>query len=172
MEFNEDHTPLAYLITFRCYGTWLHGDERGSVDRHNNRYGAPLITPNSTWRDYNKQMLKGNPVQLNIRQRALIAAVLKETCRMRKWLLHTANVRSNHVHIVVRATCLPGRVIAALKANATRALRETNQWDRADSPWADGGSRRYLWTERQLQAAIDYVEFGQDNSFEGVDDLQ
>jgi REP element-mobilizing transposase RayT len=89
---------------------------------------------------------------------------------MRKWLLHAANVRTNHVHVVVRATC-PGRVIGALKANATRALRETDQWDRFDSPWADGGSKRYLWTERQLQAAIDYVELGQDNSFEGVGDL-
>src|SRR5260370_25636817 len=29
-EFNEDHTPLGYLITFRTYGTWLHGDQRGS----------------------------------------------------------------------------------------------------------------------------------------------
>ena len=25
--------PLAYFITFTCYGNWLHGDERGSVDR-------------------------------------------------------------------------------------------------------------------------------------------
>jgi REP element-mobilizing transposase RayT len=171
MEFNEDHTPLAYLITFRCYGTWLHGDERRSVDRHNRRYGAPLIKPNSTWRSYNQQTLKGNPVHLNIRQRALITAVLKETCEIRKWLLHAANVRSNHVHAVVRATCLPGRVIGALKANATRALRETDQWTRLDSPWADGGSKRHLWTERQLQAAIDYVELGQDDSFESVDDL-
>jgi hypothetical protein len=36
-EFNDDHIPLAYLITFRCYGTWLHGDSRGSVDRFHNR---------------------------------------------------------------------------------------------------------------------------------------
>src|ERR1700747_68137 len=30
--------PLAYLITFRCYGTSLHGDEQGSIDRHQNQY--------------------------------------------------------------------------------------------------------------------------------------
>jgi len=29
-EFNEEHVPQGYLITFRCYGTWLHGDGRGS----------------------------------------------------------------------------------------------------------------------------------------------
>jgi len=26
----------AYLITFTTYGTWVHGDERGSVDREHN----------------------------------------------------------------------------------------------------------------------------------------
>jgi len=32
-ESDNERIPLAYLITFRSYGTWLHGDERGSVDR-------------------------------------------------------------------------------------------------------------------------------------------
>ena len=32
-DFDENEFPLAYLITFRCYGTWVHGDERGSMDR-------------------------------------------------------------------------------------------------------------------------------------------
>jgi hypothetical protein len=34
--------PLAYFFTFRAYGTWLHGDERGSVDRFHNQYGTPF----------------------------------------------------------------------------------------------------------------------------------
>ena len=50
-EFNEEHVPQGYLITFRCYGTWLHGDGRGSVDRFHNRYGSPLIPPNKQWND-------------------------------------------------------------------------------------------------------------------------
>ncbi len=32
--WNDTDIPLAYLITFRCYGTWLHEDERGATDRH------------------------------------------------------------------------------------------------------------------------------------------
>ena len=36
----EGNYPLAYLITIRSYGTWVHGDEKGSVDRHGfNNYG-------------------------------------------------------------------------------------------------------------------------------------
>jgi len=64
-EFDEDHTPMAYLITFRSYGTWLHGDKRGSVDRHHNRYGAPLIPPNKNWLEHNNRLLKNEPVKLD-----------------------------------------------------------------------------------------------------------
>jgi hypothetical protein len=42
----NDHTPLAYFIMFRSYGTWLHGDSRGSVDRLHNTYGTPRLPPN------------------------------------------------------------------------------------------------------------------------------
>ena len=40
-EFSDDHIPLAYFITFRSYGTWLHGDKRGSVDRLHRRFVLP-----------------------------------------------------------------------------------------------------------------------------------
>lgn len=46
VEFQERNTALAYLITLRCYGTWLRGDERGSVDRrYYNRFGTSKIAP-------------------------------------------------------------------------------------------------------------------------------
>ena len=35
--------PLAYFITFTCYGNWLHGDERGSVDRDHNAPGYEFL---------------------------------------------------------------------------------------------------------------------------------
>ena len=38
--------PLAYFITFRCYGTWLHGDSRSSVDRFNRRFKEAFCPPN------------------------------------------------------------------------------------------------------------------------------
>jgi hypothetical protein len=40
--FVSSDGPLAYLITFPTYGTWLHGDERGSVDRDHNLPGTPV----------------------------------------------------------------------------------------------------------------------------------
>jgi hypothetical protein len=35
--------PLAYFLTFGTYGSWLHGDVRGSKDpRHNTLGDIPL----------------------------------------------------------------------------------------------------------------------------------
>ncbi len=33
--------PLAYFLTWTCYGTRIHGDPRGSVEKYNNVYGTP-----------------------------------------------------------------------------------------------------------------------------------
>ena len=43
--WNDTDTPLAYLITFGCYGGWIHGYKRGSVDRFHNRYGSACLPP-------------------------------------------------------------------------------------------------------------------------------
>jgi len=170
-EFNEDHTPLAYLITFRSYGTWLHGDKRGSVDRHHNRYGAPVIPPNQNWLEHNKRSLMSKPVKLNERQRTVVTTSIKETCEIRGWRLHVTNVRTNHAHSVVTAACGPSRILNALKANATRTLKEAGLWRLPGSPWAERGSKRYLWTEAHVQKAIDYVEFDQGDEFPGLDEV-
>jgi hypothetical protein len=45
-DFEDNHTPVGYLITFRSYGTWLHGRE-GSVDRFHNAYGRPKLGMNA-----------------------------------------------------------------------------------------------------------------------------
>jgi REP element-mobilizing transposase RayT len=156
-----DRIPLGYLITFRAYGTWLHGDERGSVDRFHNLYGTPDIPPDARWHRYNQRMRKVDPVRLDHVRRATIREAINETCELRKWRLHAVNVRTNHVHIVVTAPCHPEHVLSTLKANATRRMREAGCWTSARTPWAENGSKRWLWTSNQLEAAIDYVVNGQ-----------
>ena len=50
-DWDDNQFPLAYLITFRTFGTWLHGDDRGSMDRHGkNIYGTERIAPNANFR--------------------------------------------------------------------------------------------------------------------------
>ena len=161
MTDTHSRIPLAYLITFRSYGTWLHGDERGSVDRHRNRYESPRIAKTGPWFRANAQTLKHPPVTLDAARRRAVKAAIHETCAVRGWQLHALNVRTNHVHIVVSAACEPERVLTALKAYATRQMRETGCWPREHSPWAEGGSRRYLWSESSVQSAVVYVLDGQ-----------
>jgi REP element-mobilizing transposase RayT len=160
---NNSHSryPRAYLITIRSYGTWLHGDERGSVDRHRNRYGSPRIPHNAPWRGVNARTLKHPPVTLDTARRRAVSAAIRETCEIRGWGLDALNVRTNHVHVVVSATCEPEQVLSALKANATRCMREAGCWTNDYSPWATGGSKRYLWTAPSVQGAIAYVIDGQ-----------
>ncbi len=67
------------------------------------------------------------------------------------------NFRTNHIHAVVTANCKPDPVLNAFKANSTRQMREAKCWNSERSPWAQGGSERYLWTEEQLVNAIAYV---------------
>jgi REP element-mobilizing transposase RayT len=153
--------PLAYFITFRCYGTWLHGDERGSTDRYRNTPGSPHIARSPFWQGQQAALLRHRPVTLDARRRGAVDAAIRDTCAIRQWRLVAANVRTNHVHAVVDAPCDPERVLSALKANATRVMRQQGCWPHAHSPWAHGGTKRYLWTEPSLRRAIDYVVNGQ-----------
>ncbi len=160
--WNDTDIPLAYLITFRCYGSWLHGDERGSVDRFHNRYQAPHISPNRRWHQHNTTTLKGDPVTLNTARRESVERAIRETCDIHDWLLRAINVRTNHVHAVVSiGEANPALALSAFKSNSTRLMRENGCWDRGHSPWVRKGSKRYLWNERSIERAVDYVISGQ-----------
>jgi len=159
--WNDTDIPLAYLITFRCYGTWLHGDERGSIDRFHNRYQSPYISQNERWRQHNTRQLKSESVSLNATQRQSVGTAIRETSALRNWLLRAINVRTNHVHVVVSiGNTKPSRALNAFKANATRQMRRDGCWSQPHS-WADKGSARHLWNERSIEQAVEYVVNGQ-----------
>jgi REP element-mobilizing transposase RayT len=168
--WNDTDTPLAYFISFRTYGTWLHGDMRGSIDRFHNVYGSPYMPANAPLHNYKRQLLKAKPLVLNLIQRRAVEAAIQETCRIRKWSLLAINVRTNHVHVVVTANRKPELVLNAFKANATRKLREERLWSYPFSPWAFKGSKRRLWNEKSVERAINYVLYGQGDDPPDFDD--
>jgi REP element-mobilizing transposase RayT len=107
-------------------------------------------------------MLKGEPVVVNAAQRASVEKAIRDTCVHRKWHLHAFSVRTNHAHAVVSIEIKkPELALNAFKANATRQMREDGCWRMAHSAWVDRGSKRYLWNERSVGQAIDYVLYGQ-----------
>ena len=120
--WNDTDTPLAYLISFRSYGTWLHGDKRGAINRFHNNYGEPYLPPNTMWQEHIRNQMKTHPLILGATERGSVEKAIRETCQIRKWDLHACNVRTNHVHAVVTANRRADLVLNALKANATREL--------------------------------------------------
>jgi hypothetical protein len=114
---------LAYFITWTCYGTWLHGDKRGSVDDSHNRYGMPYLPENSARKDRVLHELAESPWVMSDADRADICAAIGHTAQVRAWHIHELNVRTNHVHVVVRAFGEePEHVAGIFKTWATRAL--------------------------------------------------
>ena len=159
---------MAYFISFRTYGTWLHGDERGSVDRVHNQYGTPFLPPDEDWHRQDEQLLEHTPVVLTQDQRRTVELAIRETCVTRNWILRALNVRTNHVHVVVSTnTRRPELALNAFKTKATRRLRRLGYWPHTHSPWSDKGSKRYLWTEAGVHNAINYVLNGQEHSAVG-----
>lgn len=160
--WNNTDIPLALFFTFRCYGTWLHGDERGAIDRHDNVFRTPRLPANTKWLQFNKTLLKHGPVILRSSQRTCVERSIKHTCSLRDWNLLALNVRTNHIHSVISiGSAKPKRALGALKANATRQMREEGLWRLSTTPWAEKGSGRYLWTDKSVGEAVGYVMYEQ-----------
>lgn len=159
------HTdPIGYFITFTTYGTWLHGDDRGS----NSRNPSGRLSPNPRLERSDERQLLHDPVKLNAEQRECVRLAIEGVCRHRRWHAHVVEVRSNHVHVVVQAAGVePRRVMNDFKAWSTRRLREAGLVDESKKVWTRGGSGRYLWDDGDVQDACAYVALDQDRYSRG-----
>ena len=153
--------PLAYFLTFSAYGTRLHGDERGTVDREHNTPFEPPLPTNPAWVEAARARMKGQPAYFDESARTIIERSFAETCGYRGWQLLAVHCRTNHVHAVVSAMRPPEMVMHDLKAYATRSLRRANRFEARQPVWASHGSTRYLWTERDVGSACMYTIDGQ-----------
>src|SRR5262245_47998408 len=110
--------PLAWFITWTTYGTWLHGDSRGSF-----RDGT-YLEPDADLERANRSQLKGEVVYLTDRQRAIVDSVLVDEFAAQGWQLHARNARTNHVHLVVSAARSGIFIRGRLKALTSKALSD------------------------------------------------
>jgi len=160
--FHCDSTsPLAYFITFTTYGTWLHGDDRGSVDPANNILNTPYIQDDPQRKGLDRRYRKGQCVTLDARRRSIVHSTVMEVAIHRDWTIHALNVRSNHVHIVISTLENPERVMNTMKSWATRRMVEASVFDTGNKAWTRHGSTRYLWKEIDVHSACQYVCEGQ-----------
>jgi REP element-mobilizing transposase RayT len=152
------HDPLAYFITFTTYGTWLHGQETGSVDPGHNEYGTEYLPADPAQRAEAAERMDQPPYGLDAARRRVVLATVQEVCRHRGWYLLACHVRTNHAHTVVQATAAgPEKVMNDLKAYASRRLAEAGFETKERKRWTRHGSTRYLWKDDQVLGAVDYV---------------
>ncbi|MFH1108023.1 MAG: hypothetical protein V1790_02330 [Planctomycetota bacterium] len=149
--------PLAYLLTWTCYGTWLHGDDRGSVDDEHRTPGAPFLPPDAIRNRAEIKQLRHPPVELKGPARQIVADTIRAHRERRNWDLLALNVRTNHVHAVLACGLHADGALRELKAWTTRRLREAGYVPREAPVWTHHGSTRYLWKQRSVNAAVEYV---------------
>ncbi len=152
--------PIAYHITFTTYGSWLHGDKIGSVDKEHNRYSSAFVNPNSGLHrtERNKSPLKNPPFVLEQSQRESVLKAILRVCEFRRWFAHAVHVRSSHVHIVVSGEEKPEKMMVNFKAYATRMIRKcNNEQTTIRKYWTRHGSTKYIWTKESLVSTIKYV---------------
>jgi REP element-mobilizing transposase RayT len=87
-------------------------------------------------------------------QRAIVLQAIDGVCRYKNWFLLAAQVRSNHVHIVVDADLSPELAMNVFKAYASRALNLAQPQQKGRIRWARHGSTLHLWSSEKINAAI------------------
>jgi REP element-mobilizing transposase RayT len=153
--------PLAYFITFTTYGTWLHGDSPGSVDRDHNIPGTPFLSPDPERLAANRARMTQEPYLLDEPRRTMVRDAIVEACQYRGWQIHALHVRTNHVHLVVTADREPEFVMKTCKSRASRWLNDAGFEHPDRKRWTEHGSTKYKWDAEGVEAVTQYTLYRQ-----------
>ena len=152
-------SPLAYFITFTTYGTRLHGDDRGSVQRGScGQERSVLLESRPELHSFNQSEMDQPPYCLDDgRRREIVLTTIQEVARHRGWRVLAVHVRTTHVHCVVQAEAPPERVMNDFKSYASRRLNEAQLDPPGRKRWVRHGSTLYLWTEESVWSTVVYT---------------
>jgi len=92
---------LTFLLTFRCYGSWLPGDARGWVDRSRGDHRGGYKNPSIALTRRSRQEMTDSPYRLDRSSAQIVLRAIHEVCGFRVWPLIAAHVRATHVHCIV-----------------------------------------------------------------------
>jgi REP element-mobilizing transposase RayT len=169
-----------WLFTNTTYGTWLPGNERGSVTSVRDRRSDELPTGSrlehdqfgTPWEQHipgihsnATSLLKCPPIFLTLSHAEILLAQFIETAKYRERTLHAVSIMSNHWHMVVTVPGDPdpNRVLTDIKAYASRALNRVYGKPASNTWWTMRGSKRKLATDAALAGAINYTLYKQPN---------
>jgi len=149
--------PLAYHITFGTYGTRLHGSDRPTVDRSQNKFGEPIIGKDTEWETMERSLLKFPPRILTNEQRIFVESTIPSICIRGGWEHVTTAAAKDHVHNIIRASVEGQDVRKWLKRWISQAMSQ--QWPLLPDQvwWAECGSVKWIWVDDYYDRAVDYV---------------
>ncbi len=107
---------IAYLVTIRCYGTWLHGDSAEYATGLHNGYGTPFIPPNPRRMRKARERMRELPYALDKTRRELAFDGIVNKCADEDWELYAARIRSQHGHIVAVSSQIEGDIVLSKSA--------------------------------------------------------
>jgi REP element-mobilizing transposase RayT len=149
--------PIAYHITFGTYGTRLHGDPRGTVDRSHNQPGEPIVGADLTRWEREHAKLRFEPVLMTPEQMRFAEDQLPAICTRGGWTLHTAAAGPDHVHTLLTAAADGEAVRKWLKRWLGEAMSASWRLAPGATWWAECGSVKWVWDERYFARVFDYV---------------
>jgi len=140
---------VGYMVTWRTYGSWLPGDERGYVIDGQILHGDLKIL------ERNKKRQKSPTVKLNKKEIHLVRqTILNEAKRIGQKIV-ALTVCTNHVHLTARAnTKSIEDIVGRYKSITTRALWVLGRKGRI---WTKGYDKRFCFSEEELKQKIQYV---------------
>ncbi len=150
--------PLAYHITVGTYGTRLHGDERGTVDRRMNKPGDPIIGRAEEWEKLERSLLKFPPVILTEEQRRFIEGAVPAVCEKGGWVFVNCAARPDHVHVQLKGSADGKAIRRWLKTWLGQELN--GKWPRPQGStwWAECGSVKWIWTDDYFENVYLYID--------------
>jgi REP element-mobilizing transposase RayT len=148
--------PLAYLITFTCYGSTLHG--QNAADHPHAPHFNVHFLPHQVTRSRASQLKLTEPAYfLDELRRFVVLNAIEEACDFYGWTLYAAHVRTYHVHSVIHALETPDKLMNLLKMNTSRRLKESNLDGMRLNRWTQHGRTKPLWQPIHVQDAIRFV---------------
>src|SRR5260370_26700459 len=111
-------TPIAYLLTLRTFGTWLHGDTRGSHHRLRCTHGTPGLPSRPHLEAAERSQMRSPRQLLDSHSRAIVERV---------------------------ARCPPEDAVRSLKSWITRRLVQADALPPRTQLWSRHASTVYLW---------------------------
>jgi len=151
--------PLADHITWGTYGTRLHGDPRGTVDRYDNQQGTPVFRYDQHIWEYMKENLKYEPVRLTKDQMRFIESIIPSICEKGFWKYITCAAGPDHVHVLLTSEHDPEKIRRLRKRWITQALNE--KWtlgpEQDRTWWSESGSIKWIDHQSYLANATGYV---------------